>query len=255
MSHSIARTLVTGFLTACALNCIVASHVRAQEKTGTVADGVYADPQAARGAVAFQNSCSACHRDDLSGGANGPPLRGERFTRDFAGKDLKALYTRISTTMPRGAPASLEEDVYLDIVAHVLRENGFPAGPKELNAESLGATQILPGRMKPPPPVGDFSYVSVVGCLTPGPMDTWLLTSASEPVGVPPSELSSPRLSSSSIASTPLGTGSYRLLDAMAYTPQAHTGQKLYIRGLLIKLSSEQRITISSLETLAADCR
>jgi mono/diheme cytochrome c family protein len=253
MSRPILRNLLTGLVPATAFTLLLSSPVRGQAPTTTVADGVYAESQAARGAVAFENSCGNCHRDDLSGGANGPPLRGERFTRDFAGKDLKALYTRISTTMPRGAPASLEDEVYLDIVAHVLRENGFPAGGQELNSESLASIQILPGRVKPPPPIGDFSYVGVVGCLTAAPMDTWLLTNAAEPVGVGGSELPAQR-SSPPTAATPLGSGSYRLLDALAYKPQLHAGQKLYIRGLLIRMSSEQRITISAMETLAADC-
>ena len=64
----------------------------------------------------------------ISAAANGPALKEERFARDFAGKDLKTLFTKIATTMPRGAPASLGENVYLDIVAHLLKENGFPAG-------------------------------------------------------------------------------------------------------------------------------
>src|SRR5919112_1382227 len=131
--------------------------VRAQETVKTVADGVYSDEQATRGAASYETACAGCHRADL-GGANGPALRGERFARIFAGKDLKTLYTKIATTMPRGAAASLGDAVYLDIVAHILRENGFPAGDAELTAEALSGLQVLPGRPKPPPPVGDFSY-------------------------------------------------------------------------------------------------
>src|SRR5688500_8289513 len=142
--------------------------VRAQETGKTVADGVYSDEQATRGAASYDTSCSGCHRPDL-GGANGPALRGERFARIFAGKDLKTLYTKIATTMPRGAPASLGDAVYLDIVAHILRENGFPARESELTAEALSGIEVLPGKAKPPPPVGDFSYVDVVGCFMPGP--------------------------------------------------------------------------------------
>ena len=152
--------------------------VRAQETVKTVADGVYSEAQATRGAASYDTSCAGCHRPDL-GGANGPALRGERFARIFAGKDLKTLYTKIATTMPRGAAASLGDAVYLDIVAHILRENGFPATDGELTAEALSGVEVLPGRAKPPPPVGDFSYVDVVGCLTPGPENTWLLTNAS----------------------------------------------------------------------------
>jgi hypothetical protein len=40
----------------------------------------------------------------------------------------------------------------------------------------------------------------------------------------------------------------------MAYSPTAHQGQKMYVRGLLIKLPNEQRMTISSLEMIAPAC-
>jgi mono/diheme cytochrome c family protein len=222
--------------------------VRAQETAKTVADGVYSDVQATRGAASYDTSCSGCHRPDL-GGANGPALRGERFARIFAGKDLKTLYTKIATTMPRGAAASLGDAVYLDIVAHVLRENGFPAGDGELTAEALSGLQVIPGRAKPPPPVGDFSYVDVVGCFTPGPENTWLLTNASEPVSLGPADTRQ-----AAVTDRPLGTQVFRLLDAMAYSPESHKGHKMYVRGLLIKLPGEQRMTISTLETVAPGC-
>jgi mono/diheme cytochrome c family protein len=230
---------------------VFAAALSAQEPGKTVADGVYSEEQATRGAASYDQACSGCHRPDL-GGANGPALRGERFARMFAGKDLKTFYTKIATTMPRGAAASLGDAVYLDIVAHVLKENGFPAGPGELTAEALSGLQVLPGRPKPPPPVGDFSYVEAVGCLTPGPDNTWLLTNASDPVSVAITSASA--LRDAAPTDRPLGTQVFRLLDAMAYNPQSHKGQKMYVRGLLIKLPGEQRMTISALETIAPSC-
>ena len=52
----------------------------------------------------------------------------------------------------------------------------------------------------------------------------------------------------------PLGATTYRLLDAMAYNPESHKGHKMYVRGLLIRLPGEQRMTISSFETIAPSC-
>ena len=230
---------------------VFAAALSAQEPTKTVADGVYSDVQATRGAASYDQACAGCHRPDL-GGANGPALRGERFARMFAGKDLKTFYTKIATTMPRGAAASLGDAVYLDIVAHVLRENGFPAGDGELTAEALSSLQVLPGRPKPPPPVGDFSYVEAVGCLAPGPENTWLLTNGSEPVSLAATTPSA--LRDTVVTDRPLGTHVYRLLDAMAYGPESHKGKKMYVRGLLIRLPGEQRMTISALETIAPSC-
>jgi len=223
---------------------------RAQDSGKTVADGVYTDAQAARGAAVYDTACAGCHRPDLAG-ATGPALRDQRFARQFAGKDLRTLFTKAATTMPRNAPGSLGDNVYLDIVAHLLKENGFPAGAQELTADALDGIRVLPGRSRPPPPIGDFSYVEVVGCLTAGPQNTWLLTRASEPAV--PVAASTPS-STPPAAAQPLGTQTFHLLDAMAYAPESHAGHKIHVRGLLIKLPGEQRITISAFEMVSAAC-
>jgi mono/diheme cytochrome c family protein len=219
----------------------------------TVADGVYTDAQAGRGAVAYDVACSGCHRPDLSGGT-GPALKEQRFARIYAGKDLKALYTKIATTMPRPTPASLADGVYLDIVAHVLKENGFKAGAHELTADGLEEIRVLPGQPKPPPPIGDYSYVEVVGCLTAGERGAWLLTNASEPVVVVSGASPASATAANDKPDTPLGTQTFHLLDAMAYPAAAHRGHKIYLRGLLIKLPDEQRLTISTFEMIAPGC-
>jgi cytochrome c5 len=232
----------------CAVAIVIGA--RAQETPRTVTEGVYTDAQASRGATAYDATCSGCHRADL-GGATGPSLKADRFARTFAGKDLKTLFTRIATTMPRNMPASLADEAYLDIVAYVLRENGFRAGSQDLTADALDGIRVVPGQPKPPPPVGDFSYVEVVGCLTAGPRHTWTLTRASEPIVAAPAGAAA---SATPAASAPLGTHTFHLVDAMAYAPDGHAGHKMYVRGLLIKLPGEQRMTISLFEMVAPTC-
>ena len=75
----------------------------------------------------YDTSCAGCHRPDLGGG-NGPALQDERFARKFAGKDLKTFYTKVATTMPRNAAASLGEPCISTSSRTCFRENGFPAG-------------------------------------------------------------------------------------------------------------------------------
>jgi cytochrome c5/lysophospholipase L1-like esterase len=225
------------------------STARAQDAARTVADGVYSDAQASRGAAAYEAACSGCHRADLSG-ATGPSLKEQRFARVYAGKPLQTLFTKIATTMPRNGPASLSDDVYLDIVAYVLRENGFRPGSRELTPDALDAIRVVAGRPKPPPPIGDFSYVESVGCLAAGPGHTWMLTHASEPIVVLPGAPAA----ASAIAAKPLGTQTFHLVDALAYAPEPHRGHKVYVRGLLVKLGDEQRMTISDFQMVSAAC-
>jgi len=225
---------------------------RAQQTGPTVADHVYSDAQAQRGAGVYEAACAGCHRADL-GGNTGPALRDERFARQFAGKDLKALFTRIATTMPRNAPASLGDNAYLDVVAYMLKENGFPSGSGDLMADALDTIRVLPGRPKPPPPVGDFSYVELVDCISADSGDgsigstRWMLTRASDPAPATTPSSTTP-------SGQALGTQTVYLVDAMAYAPQQHKGQKVFVRGLLLKVPGEQRMTISALETLSQTC-
>ena len=119
-----------------------ATALRAQDGVKSVADGVYSDVQAMRGAAAYDQACGRCHRQDL-GGADGPALRDDRFNRVFAGKDLKTLYTRIQTTMPRGAPASMSESAYLDIT------RAHPEG-KRISRRTERAERRRTGRSRHP---------------------------------------------------------------------------------------------------------
>lgn len=224
----------------------------AQQPERTVADGVFTEAQAVRGSAAYDASCSGCHRPNLTG-ADGPALRDERFTKNFANQDLKVLYTKIATTMPRNAAGSLGDNVYVDIVAHLLRENGFPAGENELTTDTLAGVRILPGRPKPPPPVADFSYVDVVGCLAGGADTEWTLANAGEPTSVVVAPESAPKMAEDA-GSRSLGSRTFHLLDAMAYNPEKYKGHRIYVRGLLIKLPSEYRLTISALESLSPTC-
>ena len=240
---------------ALALAGVVASvavvSLEAQDGRKTVADGVFTDTQAERGAGSYSTACGGCHRPDL-GGASAPALKEQQFAKVFAGKDLNALYTKIATTMPRNAPATLGDAVYLDIVAHILKENGFAAGAVELTADVLPAVDVIPGKAKPPPPITDFSYVETVGCLTRGPGGTWLLTNAADPrvVVLPVAADRGVNAAGSAAA----GTKTFRLLDAMAYSPATHLGQRMYVRGLLVNLPAEQRMTISAFEMVGASC-
>ena len=216
----------------------------------SVADGVYTDVQARRGAAAYDGACGRCHRGDLGGG-DGPALKDDRFNRTFAGQDLKNLYARIATTMPRGAPGSMADSVYLDILAYIIRENGFPAGSQDLSLDQLAGVEVQPTRAKPLPPVGDFSYVEVAGCLSAGADGAWMLTNASDPVAAAAPQYGQ---NVASGFSRTLGTRSFRLLDAMAYGPERFVGHTMHVRGLLIRLPTEHRMTVSAMESLATSC-
>jgi mono/diheme cytochrome c family protein len=112
----------------------------------TVADGVYAVDQAERGRRTYTVFCENCHAADLAGTNSGdsgaPPLKRDGF---MAGSDANALLTKIRQTMPLDAPGSLDEAEYLDVLAYIFQQNGFPAGasPLPTDAAALGAIRII----------------------------------------------------------------------------------------------------------------
>jgi S-disulfanyl-L-cysteine oxidoreductase SoxD len=115
-------------------------------------DGVYTDAQAQRGMEQYLQHCSVCHSASLQGNNESPPLVG-RFMPDWADSPLSDLYDYISTTMPLDRPGSLGAAAYGDIVAYLLKANGFPSGQNELEPGNLQSIQfdIKPPSNSPPP--------------------------------------------------------------------------------------------------------
>src|SRR5579863_926550 len=165
-------------ISACIVFLGTAAAACAAPETRSVWSGVFTEAQAARGEAAYTAECSRCHKDDLS--AYGGVLVGQKFMDQWREDSLDSFFTILRQTMPRNAPASLGNGVYLDIVAYVLRMNAFPAGDKELTTESLPGIRVE-GK-DGPEPVPDFALVEAVVCLAQASDGTWAVTNASEPV-------------------------------------------------------------------------
>jgi len=119
-----------------ALLCVAAATAAAQETTSSVIDGVYTEVQAARGAAGFAQSCAVCHGASLGGVGEAPALAGAQFVSDFNGLTVGDLFERMRTTMPLNNPGALTRDQYADILAFMLKANGYPAGERELYRRS-----------------------------------------------------------------------------------------------------------------------
>ena len=116
--------------------------IHAQRNTN-LWSGVYTSAQAERGQAAYKLYCQACHAENLSGGKDAvgraPALVGEKV---LGRKDVNNLFSYIRTWMPEDDRGSLDDHTVIDIVAHILRQNAFPAGPEELVADSESLKKI-----------------------------------------------------------------------------------------------------------------
>jgi quinoprotein glucose dehydrogenase len=106
--------------------------LRAEEATSTVNDGVYTEAQAARGKIAYAKYCQACHGESMGGIDVAPPLVGGGFLSNWTGQTVGDLAARVRTTMPLNNPGTLGSATAADIIAQILKANGYAAGSAEL---------------------------------------------------------------------------------------------------------------------------
>lgn len=106
--------------------------LQAQEATSTVNDGVYTEAQAARGKIAYTKYCQACHGESMGGIDVAPPLVGGGFLSNWTGQTVGDLAARVRTTMPLNNPGTLGSATAADIIAQILKANGYAAGSAEL---------------------------------------------------------------------------------------------------------------------------
>jgi len=209
--------------------------------------GIYTTAQAERGKTAFLKSCSNCHNSTLDGTARAPALHGDRFMANWLNTNVDTLFTKLRDTMPATYPETVADDVKLDILTYLLQANSFPAGSAELKLDQkeLASIQIVKQGAREIP---NFALVAITGCLMPGPVGSWILTNAGDPVVTKEEVSTDPKAG-------PLGTGTYVLVSVTASHPASHRGQKMEARGLLYREPKESRINLTSLRTVAADCR
>lgn len=207
----------------------------------TVWDGVYTEAQAARGMMAFGQSCSGCHA--LAAEGKGP-LVGEIFWKSFAQKTVGELLEFVSANMPNGSPRSLNEATYEDIVALMLKSNSLPAGATELARNSVAEVQIVPqdGRAELPA----NALVRVVGCLARSGAD-WVVARATAP------ERAERVRPGGEDATRPLGSRTMALkfvvtrLDSLA-------GSRVAVSGLLLGADGVDGINVTTVSRVAQKC-
>jgi mono/diheme cytochrome c family protein len=104
----------------------------AQAQSPTTPISLYSEAQAARGAVAYQAHCAACHGVQLNGIDTAPSLVSPQFIGSWKGQSVAKLIVRIRSTMPANAPGTLGTSMVEDISAFILKENQVQAGSNEM---------------------------------------------------------------------------------------------------------------------------
>ena len=129
------RTGIIIAAVACAAGLVHAQTLR------TVRDGVFTDAQAGRGQAIYGKQCASCHGNALEG-AQGPPLAADVFLGHWQTQPLAELAGKIRNTMPADGPGVLTPQQAADVVAHILKAGGFPAGKTELASDETTLSRI-----------------------------------------------------------------------------------------------------------------
>jgi hypothetical protein len=225
----------------------------------SVWDGAYSAAQADRGQKAFNANCAGCHQADLSGKGEIPALKGDGFMERWHDYSIKPLFNMIKTEMPplrfrTPETKPLPDGMYVDIISYLLKVNAFPAGSTELTADSLDEFQILGKTGAQPPP--QFALVLSVGCMRYRSI-SWMLSYATSPVRATMPDIA---LSEEIQAArkSPLGFREYRLADfgylGRDFNPEALEDHRILVKGYIIRQPEFERISVTSVTDLAAQC-
>jgi len=113
----------------------------AKPKKGKGAPALFTAGQAELGKKTYEEKCAFCHAPDLNGRA-GPALRGKFFAAPSHGYKLRDIFKIVAENMPATAPGSLSHEEYVQIMAYILLNNGYPAGEAAMTFEEISRSKV-----------------------------------------------------------------------------------------------------------------
>ena len=217
--------------------------LNAQTPAKTVWDGAYTDAQAERAQGTFSANCARCHTLTTEGAR---PLVGTQFWQANTQKSVGDLLKFVSVNMPNGVGAgSLSPSAYNDLVALILKSNGFPAGTVEVAPEAVADIQIIP--KDGPGELPSNTLARVVGCLAPKAGADWTITNATAP-----KRAEKPGAVADD-ATTALGDRTVTLKFVLSRL-DANVGKRVSVSGILIGAGGVDGINVSQVAKVADSC-
>ena len=97
----------------------------------------YTKEQAARGKKHYEKYCAECHGKEFKGGVNGGPvLKGVSFLEKYAnGAPASWLFEFMYYMMPPDQAGRFSRKKYADMMAYIMKKNGFKAGGEPLPSD------------------------------------------------------------------------------------------------------------------------
>jgi len=105
------------------------------------APAMYTAAQAQSGAALYATNCAVCHGAQLQG-VVGPSLKGPNFASAKSNFAVGDIFVIVANNMPASAPGTLPADTYVNVMAYLLQQNGYPAGSQALTYTSAAASNV-----------------------------------------------------------------------------------------------------------------
>ena len=114
----------------------------AQEPAGVPLS--FSTPQATAGKSDYFKYCASCHGPDLRGIHLAPSLIEGRFDWTWRGKSIDVLAFHLRRMPPKtvAKPGSLSNEIYTNILAHILKSNGIAPGAAKLPSDLKALAKI-----------------------------------------------------------------------------------------------------------------
>lgn len=112
---------------------------------------------------------------------------------------------------------------------------------------AVNASAQQPAAATPP-----LDIVEVVGCLAQGAGGAWMLVKAGQAAVTKTQFTTTTELKAA--AAKPLGSGQFRLIGVDVFKPSGRQGQRVVVKGVLIKSMPEPGVNVTSFQTLAPAC-
>jgi len=106
---------------------------------------LYTEDQAAKGATAYYQNCAMCHGpllDGQLGGYSGPALKGAAFADPSYDFHVSDIFNFVAKLMPAATPGSLSQEQDVAIMAFLLKQNGYPAGSRQLTYAAAAKSRV-----------------------------------------------------------------------------------------------------------------
>ena len=114
---------------------------KSSAKSDAAPPALFTSTQADGGKIKYLTYCAMCHGPTLQGRA-GPALTGPNFASPKADFHVGDVFTIVSNNMPATSPGTLAHDDYVQIMAFLLQQNGYPAGDKALTFDDATKSKV-----------------------------------------------------------------------------------------------------------------